>query len=72
MVAVIAALVVGVATVFGAPIVAIPIVLLIPGPIIGLEILRRQMRQRQIKRFRDSAQARKVHFDSQDRETLSR
>ena len=68
----ISALVVGVATVFGAPLLAIPIVLLIPGPIIGLEILRRQMRQRQIKRFRESARARKTHFDAQDRETLSR
>jgi hypothetical protein len=67
-----AALVIGITTVFGAPILAIPIILLLPGPIITLEVLRRQYRARQIKRFRDDAQARKIGFDSQDRETLSR
>ncbi len=72
MVGVLAALVVGTMTVLGAPLLAIPIILLLPGPIIMLEVLRRQHRSRQIKRFRDDAQARKIGFDAQDRETLSR
>ena len=72
MVGLFAALVVGIMTVFGAPILAIPIILLLPGPIITLEFLRRQMRARQIKRFREGAQARKTHFDAQDQQTLSR
>lgn len=72
VVGLLAALVVGIMTVFGAPLLAIPIILLLPGPIITLEFLRRQYRARQIKRFRDAAQARKTHFDAQDRQTLSR
>jgi Flp pilus assembly protein TadB len=72
VVGVLAALVVGIMTVLGAPLLAIPIILLLPGPIVTLEVLRRQYRSRQIKRFRDDARARKVGFDAQDRETLSR
>lgn len=73
VVGILAALVIGVMTVgFGAPFLAIPIILLLPGPIITLEVLRRQYRARQIRRFREDARARKVGFDSQDRETLSR
>jgi Flp pilus assembly protein TadB len=72
VVLVLAAMVVGIMTVVGAPLLAIPIILLLPGPIIMLEVLRRQYRARQIKRFRDDAQARKIGFDSRDRETLSR
>ena len=72
IVLILAALVVGIATVFGAPVLAIPIILLLPGPIIGLELFRRQMRARRIKRFRESARARKTTFDAQDRQTLSR
>lgn len=69
---VLAALVVGIGSVLGAPILAIPIILLLPGPVIMLEVMRRQLRQRQIKRFRESAQTRKTRFDAKDRETLSR
>jgi Flp pilus assembly protein TadB len=72
VVAILAALVIGITTVLGAPLLAIPIILLLPGPIITLELLRRQYRARQIKRFRDDAQSRKIGFTSQDRETLSR
>lgn len=72
VVGILAALVVAVMTVgFGAPFLAIPIILLLPGPIITLEVLRRQYRARQIKRFRDDARARKIGFDAKDRETLS-
>lgn len=72
MILVLAALVVGVASVLGAPFLAIPIILLLPGPVIMLEVFRRQLRQRQISRFREAARARKTDFDAQDRETLSR
>jgi Flp pilus assembly protein TadB len=72
VVGVLAALVVGIMTVVGAPLLAIPIILLLPGPIVMAEVLRRQHRARQIKRFREDAQARKIGFDAQDRETLSR
>jgi Flp pilus assembly protein TadB len=72
VVLVFAALVVGIASVLGAPLLAIPIILLLPGPIITLEFLRRQYRQRQVARFRESARARKIHFDARDEETLSR
>jgi Flp pilus assembly protein TadB len=72
VVLILATLVIGIMTVFGAPLLAIPIILLLPGPIITLEVLRRQYRARQIKRFRDDAQARKIGFTPQDRETLSR
>ncbi len=66
------ALVVGTASVLGAPILAIPIILLLPGPIIMLELLRRQLRQRQIARFREEARAKKTEFDAADKRTLSR
>jgi hypothetical protein len=69
---ILAALVVGVASVLGAPFLAIPIILLLPGPVIMLEVFRRQLRQRQIRQFREAARARKTDFDAQDRETLSR
>jgi Flp pilus assembly protein TadB len=72
VVLILATLVIGIATVFGAPLLAIPIILLLPGPIITLEFLRRQYRQRQVTRFKESARARKIHFDAQDEETLSR
>jgi Flp pilus assembly protein TadB len=68
-----AALVLGIMTVgFGAPILAVPIILLLPGPIITLELVRRQLRSRQIKRFREGARTHKTRFSAQDRETLSR
>ena len=72
MILVLAALVVGVASVMGAPFLAIPIILMLPGPLIMLEVFRRQLRQRQIRQFREAARARKTDFDAQDRETLSR
>lgn len=72
MILILAALVVGVASVLGAPFLAIPIILLLPGPVIMLEVFRRQLRQRQIRQFREAARARKTDFDAQDRETLNR
>jgi membrane protein implicated in regulation of membrane protease activity len=72
VVLILAALAVGVASVLGAPFLAIPIILLLPGPIITVEFLRRQYRQRQIARFRESASTTKAHFDEQDRQTLTR
>jgi hypothetical protein len=72
VVLILAGLVVGILSVLGAPILAIPIILLLPGPIVTLEFLRRQHRQRQIARFREGARARKTEFDAADQETLSR
>ncbi len=72
MVLILAALVIGVASVFGAPILAIPIILLLPGPIITFELLRRQYRQRQVARFRRSATPTRAYFDAKDQETISR
>jgi hypothetical protein len=69
---VLAALAVGITTVIGAPFLAIPIILLLPGPVIMLEVFRRQLRQRQIRQFRDAARASRTNFDAQDRETLAR
>ncbi len=73
VVALVAALVIGIMSVgFGAPILAVPIILLLPGPIITFEFLRRQHRTRQIRRFRESARAEKIRFNADDRRTLSR
>ncbi len=72
IVLILAALVLGIMTVFGAPLLAIPIILLLPGPIITLEFLRRQKRAHDIRRFRESARVHKTQFDAQDRQTLSR
>jgi hypothetical protein len=72
VVLILAALAIGATSVLGAPFLAIPIILLLPGPIITVEFLRRQNRQRQIARFREAANASKVNFDERDRETLSR
>lgn len=65
-------LILGAASVLGTPILAVPIILLLPGPLIVLETLRRQLRQRQIARFRHEARVQKIDFDERDRETLSR
>jgi Flp pilus assembly protein TadB len=72
VVLILAAVVLGGASVLGAPFLAIPIILLLPGPIVMLDVLRRQHRQRQIARFREAAKSRKTEFDATDRETLSR
>lgn len=72
VVLVLAALAIGATSVLGAPFLAIPVILLLPGPIITFEFLRRQYRQRQIARFREAAMTTKTHFDEQDRQTLSR
>ena len=62
--------VVGAAFVFGSPILAVPILLLLPGPIFMLAAMKRQMRQRQIARFREQARAQKSDFDARDERTL--
>jgi hypothetical protein len=72
VVLILAALAIGAMSVLGAPFLAIPIILLLPGPIITFEFLRRQYRQRQVARFRESATPVKAHFDERDRQTLSR
>ncbi len=69
---ILAALVIGGMSVLGAPLLAIPIILLLPGPFITLELLRRQSSRRKVARFRQAAAPTSSRFDAQDRETLSR
>ena len=65
------ALVVGGSFVLGAPVLAVPILLvLLPGPFLMGSVVRRQLRRRQVARFREQAQARKTDFDARDEQTL--
>jgi len=50
---------------------AIPLVLIFFGLMLGTEALNRQRRIWQMKRFRRSAKARKVEFDDDDRKTIA-
>ena len=63
-------LIVGATVNFVALFVAIPIVLLFIGAVIGKEGLDRQRRVLQMKRFRRDARARKTEFTATDRRTL--
>jgi hypothetical protein len=72
VVLILAALVIGAMTVVGAPWLAIPIILLLPGPFVTLELLRRQSSRHKVARFRRDSAPTSAHFDAQDRETLSR
>jgi len=63
-------LIVGGTFVLGAPIFAVPILLLLPGPFVMLGAARNQARQRRIKNFRRSAKAKKTDFRPADRETI--
>lgn len=56
---------------FASPFYAIPIVLLLPGPIIALDYLRRRNSRRTAARFREDARTRKVSFDERDEATLT-
>lgn len=55
---------------FGAPFLGIPLVLIFIGLVIGREGFDRQRRIMQMKRFRNSARARKVDFTSEDKRTM--
>lgn len=72
MVATLSALVIGAMFVLGTPLLAIPIILLLPGPFVMLELLRRQSSRYKVARFRESARPTSSNFDAQDRRTLSR
>jgi hypothetical protein len=72
VVVILAALVIGGMSVLGAPFLSIPIILLLPGPFITLELLRRQSSRRKVAQFRRKAAPTSARFDAQDRETLSR
>jgi hypothetical protein len=63
-------LIVGATVNFASLFVAIPIVLLFIGAVIGKEGLDRQRRVLQMKRFRRDARARKTEFTPADRRTL--
>jgi len=63
-------LIVGATVNFVALFVAIPVVLLFLGAVVGKEGLDRQRRILQMKRFRNDARARKTEFTPTDRRTL--
>jgi hypothetical protein len=48
----------------------IPIVFLFIGAVIGKEVLARQRRIMQMKRFRNDARARKIEFSEADKRTM--
>jgi hypothetical protein len=55
---------------FGAPFLGIPLVLIFIGAVIGKETLERQKGVMQMKRFRNSARAKKVDFTPDDKRTM--
>lgn len=55
---------------FGSLFLGIPLALLFIGAVIGKEGFERQRRIMQMKRFRKEAQARKVDFTPEDKQTL--
>lgn len=63
-------LIVGGTFALGAPILALPLLLLLPGPFVTLAAARKQVRQRKIKQFREQAKAHKTDFRPSDRETI--
>jgi hypothetical protein len=67
---VVAGIVVGGTFVVGAPVLAIPLLLLLPGPVFAAGMLRRQASRRRVARFREQAQAQKTEFDARDERTL--
>ena len=63
------AVIVGFSFVLGAPIVGVPFLLLAIGAFGAGDVLRRQRRARNIKRFRAQAAAQRTDFTAQDRRT---
>jgi Sec-independent protein secretion pathway component TatC len=61
---------VGTALNFGGIVLAVPLVLLFIGAIIGKETIERQQRIMRMKRFRREARAQKIAFDATDRKTV--
>jgi Sec-independent protein secretion pathway component TatC len=55
---------------FGSLFLGIPLALLFIGAVVGKEGLDRQRRIMQMKRFRNSARARKVDFTPEDKRTM--
>ncbi len=66
-----AGIVIAFAFVLGGPILVIPILLLLPGPIVAAQAFTRLRRIRQVKRFRQQAKAQKTSFEPADRDTLA-
>jgi hypothetical protein len=62
--------IVGSAINFGSLFLGIPLALMFVGAVIGKEGLDRQRRIMQMKRFRESAKARKVDFTPEDKRTM--
>jgi Sec-independent protein secretion pathway component TatC len=62
--------VIGSAINFGSVFLGIPLVLMFVGAVVTKEGLDRQRRIMQMKRFRESAKARKVDFTPEDKRTM--
>jgi hypothetical protein len=62
--------IVGSAINFGSLFLGIPLALMFIGAVVGKEGLDRQRRIMQMKRFRESAKARKVDFTPEDKRTM--
>ena len=55
---------------FAGPFLGLPLAFLFINAVIGKEIMERQSRILQMKRFRRDARAQKVRFDEKDKRTL--
>jgi hypothetical protein len=62
--------IVGAALDFAGVFLGIPFALMFIGAVVGKETLDRQRRIMQMKRFRNSARAKKVDFTSEDKRTM--
>lgn len=62
---------IGASFVIGAPIFAIPIVLLSFGALASMQMFGSLQRQRKMKRFREQAKAQKTEFTQSDKTTLA-
>ena len=56
---------------FTSPFLAIPLILIYLGGLLGSESRARQKRVMQLKRFRRDASAKKVEFDEDDKKTIA-
>jgi len=69
--ATLAALVVGSTFVIGAPLFAIPLVMVAISALGAMDMLKRVRGMREMKQFREQAKARKTEFTAEDKSTLA-
>ena len=67
--ALVLAVTVGFGLTIGAPILGVPIALVVLGGIGAVELRRRHQRLTDVKRFRDEAASKKTDFTARDRQT---